>query len=83
MSSWVTVLVALVGAGGPLTVFMTRFDRRNSEQHRQGIRAQERTLAEVTATRSDLRRVESRLSSDIDRVERRLDSHIDVSRPVA
>ena len=79
MSAWVTVLVALVSAGGPLTVLMARFDRRNSEQHRQGIEAQHRTLAEVTATRKDLRRVESRLSSDIDRVERRLDSHIDVT----
>jgi len=81
--SWLAVLVALVGAGGPLTVLMTRFDRRNSEQHRQGIQAQERTLAEVTATRIDLRQVEVRLSSDIDRVERRLDSHIDVGRTIA
>ena len=81
--AWLAVVVALVGAGGPLTVLMRRFDRRNSEQHSQGIQAQERTLAEVTATRRDLRQVEVRLSSDIDRVERRLDSHIDVSRPVS
>ena len=79
MDSLVTVVVALIGAGGPLTLLMARFDKRNSEQHRQGIEAQHRTLAEVTATRKDLRRVESRLSSDIDRVERRLDSHIDVT----
>jgi len=79
MSAWLAVVVALVGAGGPLTLLMTRFDRRNSEQHRQGIEAQHRTLAEVTATRQDLRRVEDRLSSDIDRVERRLDSHIDLT----
>ena len=83
MNSLLTIVVALVSAGGPLTVLMTRFDRRNSSQHRAGMEAQKRTLEEVTATRRDLRQVEHRLSSDIDRVERRLDTHIDKSRTVA
>ena len=66
MSSWLTVLVALVGAGGPLTVFMTRFDRRNSEQHRRSLRQQERVFAEVALARQDIGVVQQRLDRHLE-----------------
>lgn len=77
MASWVPVLVAIVGAGGPITVLLTRLDRRNTEQHAASIRAQERTLNEVTAARRDIQRVEHRLDKQVDRIDEHIRLHLD------
>lgn len=77
MGSWVPVLVAIVGAGGPITVLLTRLDRRNTEQHNASIRAQERTLNEVTAARRDIQRVEHRLDKQVDRIDEHIRLHLD------
>ncbi len=66
VDAWIPVVVALIGAGGPVTVMITRFDRRNSEQHAEAIKRQERTLAEVTLARGD-----------ISRLQRRFDRHLE------
>jgi uncharacterized protein HemX len=85
MSSWVQVLIAIVGAGGPVTVLIGLLSKTNTTQHLRALDAQERTLLEVQQARKDLRQVEHRLSDDIHRVENRLDRHIDhhIDRSVA
>jgi hypothetical protein len=77
MNDWIPVIVAVVGAGGPLVVLMTRFDRRNTAQHETNIRAQERTLNEVTAARRDIQRVEHRLDKQVERIDEHITLHLD------
>jgi uncharacterized FlaG/YvyC family protein len=77
MNDWIPVIVAVVGAGGPLVVLMTRFDRRNTAQHETNIRAQERTLNEVTAARRDIQRVEHRLDKQVERMDEHIGLHLD------
>lgn len=63
---WVPVIVAVIGAGGPLMFLLHRLDRRNTSQHAQSISTQQQTLAEVKAARKD-----------INRLERRVDRHLE------
>lgn len=77
MADWVPVIVAVVGAGGPITVMLTRLDRRNTEQHAASIRAQERTLNEVTSARRDIQRVEVRLDKQTERMDAHVQLHLD------
>jgi hypothetical protein len=39
---WELVLVAVLGAGGPVMWFLTRFDRRNTAQHAESRQTLER-----------------------------------------
>lgn len=77
MGDWIPVLVAVVGAGGPIVALIARFDRRNTHQHEANIRAQERTLNEVTAARRDIQRVEHRLDKQVDRIDEHIRLHLD------
>lgn len=77
MDAWIPVLVAVFGAGGPLVVLMTRFDRRNTHQHEVNIRAQERTLNEVIAARRDIQRVEQRVDKQTERLDEHITFHLD------
>jgi hypothetical protein len=63
---WAIVIAALVGAGGPLSIVLTWFERRNSRQHSASLEAQARTLAEVTNVRRDIIRLEGRFDNYTD-----------------
>lgn len=77
MPAWIQIIIAVVGAGGPVTVLISRIGKINTSQHLRALDAQSATLNEVQQARRDLRQVETRLSDDIKRVEDRLDRHID------
>jgi hypothetical protein len=59
MNNVTLVLVALLGGGGPLMWFLTRFDRRNTDQH-----AANMTLLKEIKT--DIETIDSRLDKHID-----------------
>lgn len=33
MNAWIAVIIAVVGAGGPIVALITRLDRKNDKQH--------------------------------------------------
>jgi hypothetical protein len=53
----VPIIVALIG--GPVMWFLTRFDKRNTEQHGQSIKL-------LTEVRDDMKTVRRRLDKHID-----------------
>lgn len=63
---WVPVIVAIVGAGGPLMFLLHRLDQRNSTQHAQSIGVQQQTLAQVKAARQDINRLEKRVDRHLE-----------------
>ncbi len=54
---WIPVIVALIG--GPLMWFLSRFDKRNTEQHGENMRILKRVETKVD-------KVDERLSGHID-----------------
>lgn len=52
MSVWVPVIVALIG--GPLMWALSRFDRRNTDQHNRNMEVLERIEEKVDSVRGDL-----------------------------
>jgi hypothetical protein len=58
-------LVAVAVIGGPMMWFLSRFDRRNTEQHAQNQDLLTRIDGKV-----------DRLDSKVDRLDRQIDSHI-------
>lgn len=56
------IAVALIG--GPLMVFMRRFDRRNTEQHGQSVEILQRLDGKV-----------DRLDGKVDRLDAKVDEH--------
>lgn len=71
---WAAVVVAIIGAGGPLMWLINRLDKRNSSQHAQSIDVQQQTLAQVRAARKDISRLEVR-------VDRHLEWHAEDKHP--
>ena len=68
----IEVLVALLGAGGPIVVLLTRLDRRNSEQHN-------RNMIELQRIGDSVDRVGGKvddLDEKVERLDQRLDDHI-------
>ena len=59
MNNVTLILVALLGGGGPLMWFLTRFDKRNTDQH-----AANMTLLKEIKT--DIETIDSRLDKHID-----------------
>lgn len=66
VAQWVAIIVAFVGAGGPLTVVLTRLERRNTDQHERSLRQQERVFAEVSLARQDIGVVQQRLDRHLE-----------------
>lgn len=69
----VEIVVALLGAGGPVVYLLTRLDRRNSQQH-------DRNMAQLERVADSVDRVGvkvDRLDSKVDRLDARLDAHLD------
>ena len=65
MSMWlVPIIVAVIT--GPLVVLMSRFDRRNTEQH-------DRNMDEL----SRIGRSVDKVGDKVDRLDDRLDSHVE------
>lgn len=65
MSVWfVPIAVAVIS--GPLVMLMSRFDRRNTEQH-------DRNMSELQRIGDSVQRVDTK----IDRLDKRIDDHID------
>jgi len=63
---WVAIVVAIIGAGGPLMWLINRLDRRNTSQHAQSIEVQQQTLAQVRAARKDIMRLEGRVDRHLE-----------------
>lgn len=61
-AAWAAIAVALIG--GPLMVFMRRFDRRNTEQHGHSVGILERLDGKV-----------DRLDEKVDRLDGKVDAH--------
>lgn len=47
MADWVTVLVAVVGGGGPVVALIMRLDRKNDHQHGENARTLNRIESKV------------------------------------
>jgi len=63
---WAAIVVAVVGAGGPLMWLINRLDKRNTSQHAQSIEVQQQTLAQVRAARKDIMRLEGRVDRHLE-----------------
>lgn len=72
MGTWVPIIVAVVGGGGPLMLMLTRFDRRNTKQHGENQRVLMRIEQKVDRIDSKVERVDSKT----ERIDTRLDRHI-------
>jgi hypothetical protein len=59
MNNLTLVIVALIGAGGPIMWLLSRFDRRNTEQHAANMDV----LKDI---QKDVKTIDQRLSSHID-----------------
>lgn len=59
MNNVTLILVALLGGGGPLMWFLTRFDKRNTDQHAANMSL----LKEI---KTDIETIDSRLDKHID-----------------
>lgn len=47
MSLWIPIVVAALGAGGPVMWFLSKFDRRNTGQHEENKAILERIEGKV------------------------------------
>lgn len=72
VDSWIPVVVAIVGGGGPLMLMLARFDRRNTEQHGQNQQVLTRIEDKVDRLDGKVERVDSKT----DRIDTRLERHI-------
>jgi hypothetical protein len=66
MSTWAMVIVALVGAGGPVVWLMERFDRRNTDQHSANLELLRDIQSDVHDIQIDVKTIDSRLDKHIE-----------------
>lgn len=66
MNAVTAILVAFIGAGGPLIWLLNRFDRRNTSQHNANMEVLRDIQADVHEIQSDVKVVDQRLSKHID-----------------
>jgi len=62
MSTWIPVLVAIIGGGGPIVALIARLDRKNDKQHGDN--------AEMLA------RIENKVDSVGERIASHLEWHL-------
>lgn len=74
MSAWVPIVVAVIG--GPMMWFLSRFDRRNTEQHNQNMGVLRRVESKVDR----LDEKSDHLDAKIDRMHDRV-AHLERTRP--
>ena len=73
MSNFFIVLAAVLGAGGPLMWFLTLFDKRNTDQHRNNMDLLKNIQSDVHSIQKDVKVVDTRLSNHIDWHQHRKD----------
>jgi len=66
MNSLTAIIVAIIGGGGPLMFLMSRFDRRNTEQHNVNMEILKDIRSDVRDVQKDVKSVDQRLSRHID-----------------
>lgn len=66
MNSLTAIIVAIIGGGGPLMFLMSRFDRRNTEQHNINMEILKDIRSDVRDVQKDVKSVDHRLSRHID-----------------
>ena len=67
MNTWVPVIVAVIGAGGPIVALIARLDRKNDKQHGDN--------AEMLA------RIETKVDNVGERRTGHLEWHLDSDKP--
>lgn len=67
MSAWVPIVVAVIG--GPMMWFLSRFDRRNTQQHNQNMGVLQRVESKV----DHLRNKADHLDSKMLRIDEKID----------
>ena len=60
------VIVALVGAGGPIMWFLSRFDHRNTAQHAANMGLLQDIQDDVHDIQKDVKAIDQRLDKHID-----------------
>lgn len=63
MEPWIAVIVAVVGAGGPIVALLTRLDRKNDQQHGDNAAV--------------LSRIETKVDNVSERITGHLEWHLD------
>lgn len=66
MNNLTLVIVAIVGGGGPLMWFLSRFDKRNSEQHAANMDILKDIQEDVHSVQKDVKTIDARLDRHID-----------------
>lgn len=80
-SAWVPIIVAVIG--GPIMWFLSRFDRRNTEQHHQNIGILKRVESKVDR----LDQKSDHLDAKIGRIDEKVDdvservTHLESKKP--
>ena len=67
MNTWGPVIVAVIGAGGPIVALIARLDRKNDKQHGDN--------AEMLA------RIETKVDNVGERITGHLEWHLDSDKP--